>query len=102
MKIYHGTRPTGTTDPGPVTVTYDDGRTGSLKPYWHWSAFNWGYFGTGPKHLAFALLRDAADDVAADKHCMAFKETVVSQLPDEWTLTDADVRDWLLSAEGGS
>src|SRR5262245_3355364 len=95
MKTYHGKRPAGTTYPGPVTAT-EDGITRPLKQHWKWTGFNWGYFGSGPRHLAFALLADATgDEAVAGKHCMAFKDTAVSKLADEWSLTDQDVRDLL-------
>src|SRR5215831_6923460 len=93
MKTYHGERAAGTTDPGPVTVTVD-GETYPLKPQWSWTGFSWGYYGSGPGHLAFALLVDATGDRdLAVAHYQSFKELVISQLPDIWDLPDAVVLD---------
>ena len=93
MKIYHGERAAGTTDPGPVTVTVD-GETYPLKPQWSWCKFNWGYHGSGPKHLAFALLVDATGDrIFAEAHCQSFKQVVISQLEDVWDLPEVVVLD---------
>jgi|SRR5215471_15874460 len=93
MKNYHGERTAGTSDPGPVTVTVD-GENYPLKPQWSWCGFNWGYHGSGPKHLAYALLFDATGDRDfAETHCQKFKEAVISQLEDEWDLPETVVLD---------
>ena len=97
MKIYHGERANGTTDPGPVTVTVD-GETYPLKPQPGWYmchlGWAWGYYGSGPKHLAYALLVDATGDRGfAELHHQSFKDAVISQLGDTWELTQAAVLD---------
>ena len=110
MKTYHGIRSIGTADPSYVTVTGDDGVARPLTPpTWH-IGFNWGtdarrryrpkrhVFELGADHLARVLLADATgDEITANQHCQVFKDAVVSQLADDWTLTDAMVRDWLRS-----
>ena len=55
MKIYRGKRAGfGPTDPGPVHVISNK-KVRLLKHLWKWTGFNWGYFGSGPKHLAYRL-----------------------------------------------
>jgi|SRR5215831_1452781 len=99
MKMYHGRRPVGTTDPGPVTVTIDE----KTKPLavrndvvGHSTGFNWGYYGSGPAQLAFALLIDALGDAhTAGSLYQAFKEEIVSGLDDEWTLSERTINTWI-------
>jgi hypothetical protein len=56
------------------------------------ASFEWGYEGSGPKHLAYALLfahtRDAA--VASDLEG-SFMRKIVANLGNEWELTSTDV-----------
>lgn len=67
----------------------------------HSEAFEWGYAGSGPAQLAFALCMDAlGDDSASRAFYQVFKDKVVSDLPDShWTLTGSSIRahhsDWL-------
>ena len=100
MTIYHGKRALGVgTVPGPVTVTNDEG-TRPLTPRWNWCGFNWGYFGSGPRHLAYALLADVTgNDVLADKYCSAFRDDVVSCLSNDWQPSAEMVRNWCREAE---
>jgi hypothetical protein len=99
MKIYRGKRPAGTTDPGLVTVT----ENGATKPLAvrndlvrHSTALNWGYYGSGPAQLAFALLMDTLNDTfSACQLLHAFRDEVVSGLDDEWTLTERAIGDWI-------
>jgi hypothetical protein len=110
MKTYHGIRSIGTADPSYVTVTGDDGVARPLTQ--PWCGFNWGadarrrsrpqrlVFELGADHLARVLLADATgDETTASQHCQVFKDTVVNQLGDDWSLTDAMVREWLLSQQ---
>jgi hypothetical protein len=101
MKTYHGKRSGGDTTPGPVTVSahYRKPRPLVLRhdlTKHPGCGFNWGYFGSGPNQLATALLSDALghDDLAVALH-QQFKDDVISQLSDEWWLTDLDVIDWI-------
>ena len=59
--------------------------------------FNWGYRGSGPAQLALALLLDVTGDPdVADGHYQRFKEAFVSTwLGDTWTVTAAEIREWL-------
>jgi uncharacterized protein DUF6166 len=101
MTIYRGKRALGVgTVPGSVTITDDDG-TRPLTPRWNWCEFNWGYCGSGPRHLAYALLADATsnDDLAAN-HCAAFRDDVVSYLSDDWQMTAEKVRNWCRGLQG--
>jgi len=101
MKIYRGKQLAGTMDPGPVTVTVD-GETYPLKPQWSWCKFSWGYYGSGPKHLAYALLVDATGNRDfAEAFCQGFKETVISQLDDEWELSEADALNYRFQLMSG-
>lgn len=65
------------------------------------SGFGWGYGGSGPAQLSFALLLDyTSDDDVALAHYTEFKNTVVSQLdcthPEGcWQLTGTDIEDAL-------
>lgn len=53
--------------------------------------FAWGYGGSGPAQLAFAILCDLyGEEMARDFH-QDFKEKVVRRLPENWRLTEADI-----------
>lgn len=60
--------------------------------------FNWGYGGSGPADLAYAILADYLGDekLAAELH-QAFKWDVVARLDQraDWTITGEDVDRWL-------
>jgi Family of unknown function (DUF6166) len=99
VKTYHGKRQAGTTDPGPVTVT-ENGTTEPLAVrndlVRHSTALNWGYYGSGPAQLVFALLMDTLNDpISACSLHHAFRDEIVSALDDEWTLTDRTVGNWI-------
>ena len=101
MKTYHGKRLAGTTDPGPVSIT----ENGTTKPLAvrnelvrHSTELSWGYFGSGPAQLAFALLMDVVNvPVDAGRLYRAFRDEIISALDDEWTLTERDIGDWIRS-----
>jgi len=42
--------------------------------------FEWGYSGSGPAQLAFAILSDYTNDEFAMKHYQDFKEKIISHL----------------------
>jgi hypothetical protein len=91
---YTGHRPNtaDSTEPGPV---YVDGVL--LDPQcerWHCCELNWGYSGSGPNQLACVLLADALDDDAADALSRQCVDDVIRHLPNAWSLTAADIRDW--------
>lgn len=52
------------------------------------SAFEWGYEGGGPGHLAFAILADYfADDARAFHHYREFRNEIIARLDgDRWVL----------------
>ena len=55
--------------------------------------FEWGYGGSGPAQLAFAILADLYDEKFAKKRYQEFKIRVVQSLPKEsFTLTDEDIK----------
>jgi hypothetical protein len=66
----------------------------------------WGYLGAGPQALAYDILTHEYGETLARNHLQAFTEAVIAQLPSyvskdegahlEWTLTSAEIRDWLL------
>jgi hypothetical protein len=57
------------------------------------TGFSWGYGGSGPAQLAFAILAcEFGPHVARDRY-QDFKWAVIALLPDgAWTLTSADIR----------
>jgi hypothetical protein len=57
------------------------------------SGFGWGYGGSGAAQLALALLIDALGDVkTAERHYQDFKQAVVTNLPETWTLTAKEIK----------
>lgn len=59
------------------------------------SEFECGYNGSGPAQLALTMLADCLrDDEQAISHYQSFKETVISQLPqDGWSLSSQEISD---------
>ncbi len=54
------------------------------------TGFEWGYLGSGPADLAYAILADYAGEDVAERLAVRFKEEVVARLPrTAWMLTDA-------------
>lgn len=92
---YRGTRH----GPGQVIVTVQRGGTVYPLPHRvHHSpdGFEWGYGGSGPSDLARSLLADYIGAVPDPNVYQRFKFEVVAALPaDGWTLTDADIAQWL-------
>lgn len=61
--------------------------------------FAWGYSGSGPAQLAYALLRDAVGPNAARSLYGAFKDDKVARWDRSmvWTITSAEVQAWAKS-----
>lgn len=58
--------------------------------------FSWGYTGSGPAQLALAiLLQETADPQLSLYLYQTYKNSVISQLPDEFVITSDDVREWI-------
>lgn len=65
--------------------------------------FSWGYHGSGPAQLAFAILFDVTNDAdKTQRFYQDYKSIVIAQLGDRpWELTAASVLSWLDGAESG-
>jgi len=64
--------------------------------------FQWGYAGAGPTQLALAILLDVTKDPEeAQGFCTWFKEDYVANFKDTWTLSDQEIKDWLVRQKGG-
>jgi hypothetical protein len=64
----------------------------------HSHGFEWGYEGSGPAQLAFALLYNVTDDKEVSlKYYQRFKVAYVSRQPMDggWKTTDTEIADWL-------
>lgn len=58
--------------------------------------FEWGYLGSGPAQLAFALLLDYYNDEhIARAHYQDFKTDVVAKLDDSWTLCGREIEEFV-------
>lgn len=60
--------------------------------------FAWGYGGSGPSQLAFALLLEETNNVDLSlKLYQEYKREVIAALPQEggWSLTSKDIKDWV-------
>ena len=88
MKFYKGTRTGGTTvmvDGEPLAARTD------LRNF-QADGFEWGYEGSGPSQLAFAILVDHMGAEGAFEHYRRFVRDVVAELAEnEWQLTTDDV-----------
>jgi len=100
----------GTRFPNPITGSIDTASDGAVvvdgSPLTHERSyryvkhspdgFNWGYAGSGPSQLAFAILLDFTGDVhLALNMYQDFKRDFVARFEDTWTLTGFDIRKWL-------
>ena len=85
MKVYQGQR----TANG-CAVTVDGQLLPSTFQQWRFSAdgFEWGYDGTGPSQLAFAILADHfGDEYKALKSYKIFRDQVIAEISeDEWKI----------------
>ena len=66
--------------------------------------FNWGYGGSGPSQLAYAILRqfftkdftDEQSQILTQRLYHRFKDDMISRLTaDTWTITECDLLDWI-------
>ena len=89
MKIYQGTRAGG------ATLVMVDGvalaARAELRDF-HADGFEWGYEGSGPSQLGFAILVDHMGPEGAFQHYRRFVRDVIAELPgDQWQLSTDDV-----------
>jgi len=58
--------------------------------------FNWGYGGSGPADLAYAVLYDLYGKEFADKNYQRFKWDIIAKLPqgEPWKLTEHEIEAW--------
>ena len=96
MKKYFGSRATGAANVGVVDL--ETKCASSLEPgYRHVkhspTGFEWGYGGSGPAQLAFALLLDFFESPSeAMLYYQDFKWKVIAKIrTDEWDLTEEDI-----------
>lgn len=55
--------------------------------------FQWGYGGSGPAQLAYAMLRELYNEETTLDHYQDFKSEVISQLEGDWVLDEDRVRE---------
>jgi len=87
----------------PVVTKVDASNHRSLMPsYSHLknhspSGFEWGYNGSGPSQLAFALVYDITQDEELTLQLyQEFKRKVIAALPpDKWTLSSNEIKEHL-------
>jgi hypothetical protein len=75
------------------------------------TGFEWGYYGSGPSQLAYAILRSYFEledklDIPtaisqAKRHYMRFKGEFVAKFGEEWELTSAWLEVWLTGERVG-
>ena len=61
------------------------------------TGFEWGYSGSGPAQLAYAILRKfTGSDVVARDNYQAFKEAFISPIRgDHWNIDSEQIQEWL-------
>lgn len=59
------------------------------------TGFEWGYGGSGPADLAYALLADAVDTATADQLYQDFKRAFVAHFADTWTISTYTIQTWV-------
>jgi hypothetical protein len=58
--------------------------------------FSWGYGGSGPSQLAFGILLEETNDADfALKHYHRFMGEFIARLPDNWSMTSDDFRQFI-------
>ena len=63
----------------------------------------WGYGGSGPDHLALAILLAVIDEATAERFYQQFKWSVIGPIEvDRWAMDAGDVLGWLESAAAGT
>jgi hypothetical protein len=93
MKVYLGKRGEES-----VEVTVDGRPLDPRKDLRNFGAdrFEWGYEGSGPNQLGFAILADHMGGEAAFQHYRRFVRDVIAEIEaDEWRLTTDNVADRL-------
>ena len=96
MKIYRGRRlepEKGTVSNIEVTV---DGKRLKHHVYHSPTGFNFGYGGSGPADLARSILWDYFKAEPVSMCYQDFKSEFVAGWKDEWTITQTEIRNWLL------
>ncbi len=64
--------------------------------------FEWGFEGSGPMDLAYAILSDFVSPSLADAAYRPFAHQVIASLPNrEWTITAEQIIDFLVDAAIG-
>jgi hypothetical protein len=59
------------------------------------TGFEWGYGGSGPAQLAYAILRWYSSHIFAQRHYQQFKWDVVAMFPREgFVLEDEEIKKW--------
>ena len=68
------------------------------------TGFEWGYYGSGPSQLAYAILRNLYDCHTAEEYHVSFKQGVIAAIShNEWVLPSSEVEDWfLINSRGNS
>ena len=58
--------------------------------------FNWGYGGSGPADLAYAILYDLYGKEFADQNYQRFKWDVIAEFTqgEAWQLTEEEIENW--------
>jgi hypothetical protein len=58
--------------------------------------FNWGYGGSGPADLAYAILYDLYGEIFANNFYQRFKHDIIAALDQDkgWVLTEARINEW--------
>lgn len=59
------------------------------------TGFSWGYHGSGPAQLAFAILADYAGDDVAMALYQDFKTAFIGHLQAKWEISDGAILAWL-------
>ena len=60
------------------------------------TGFEWGYYGSGPSQLAYAILRFFYSEKEARKEYMQFKQDVIAKIPQNvlWVIDSSDITVW--------
>lgn len=104
-RAYVGDRKPLTAGPGTVWRVERNGARTLLPPCFEMvnhspSGLSWGYNGSGPSQLSFALVYDATgDERLARKVYQRFKFEIVSGLPDRWQLEAENIAAFARSLE---
>lgn len=81
----------------------EDGRVATMTSlHDEYRDFEWGYNGSGPHNLAYAMLKEYFDKGTADRYFRSFVNVVVSNVPIEmplWYYTDKQMDGFLADAK---